>query len=100
MSNYFPNADRKVRLGRPTRYPWDEWTDGKERVLKEGDDFTCMAESFVLLARRTARVRGLELAVSTIRVTEHTGVRDIQVNGGTTSLAFGTFVLLKFGHEV
>jgi len=84
---YFPNEDRKVPLGRPTRYPWDEWTDGEERILREGDDFTCMAESFVLLARRTARVRGLTVSVSTLKVTE-----------SHAALAPGTYVILKFGH--
>jgi hypothetical protein len=52
------------KLGRPEKYPWSEWTDGTERVLLEGEDFDCTAESFVILVRRTARVRKLMVSVS------------------------------------
>jgi len=96
---YFPNADRKVRLGRPTSYPWDEWTDGQERLFREGEDFTSMAESFVLLVRRTARVRGLSVVVSTITVHSRSAPQQIDVNGQPTWMQpGGTYVLVKFGH--
>lgn len=26
--------------GRPAKYPWDEWTNGKRHVLKQGEHFT------------------------------------------------------------
>jgi len=52
------------RLGRPAKYDWDTLTDGGERVLKEGDDFDCTAESMVILIRRTAKVRRLAVNVS------------------------------------
>jgi hypothetical protein len=95
--NYFPNEGRKVPLGRPTRYPWKEWIEGPERVLKEGADFSCMAESFVLLARRTARVRGLEVVISTVTVSKTAVPLPIQVNGEDVVLEpGGTYVILKF----
>lgn len=95
--NYFPNSERKIPLGRPTRYPWDQWTDGSERVLREGEDFKCMAESFVLLARRTARVRDLHVVASTTKVPKSGPPMKINVNGQEAELQpGGTYVLLKF----
>jgi hypothetical protein len=99
---HFPNKNRKVPLGRPTLYPWDEWTDGQERILKEGDDFKCMAESFVLLVRRTAKVRDLEATVSTMTISD-TSQRPfcLQVNGANVELEIGaTYVLFKFQPKV
>jgi hypothetical protein len=94
---YFPNSLRKIRLGRPATYPWDEWTDGRERLLREGQEFTCMAESFVLLARRTARVRGLHVVASTTTVPANAGPLMIRVDSMPTWLQpGGTYVLLKF----
>jgi hypothetical protein len=101
---YFPNSSRRIRLGRPTSYPWDDWTDGQERVLREGKDFKCMAESFVILARRTAKVRGLHVTVSTATVpAEASGahVLEVCINGNETVRLEpgGTYVLLKFAPE-
>jgi hypothetical protein len=94
---YFPNSSRKIRLGRPMTYPWDEWTDGEERVLIEGDDFSCMAESFVLLARRTAKVRGLHAVVSAMTVARGAEALPIMINGQQLYLSGGhTYVILKF----
>jgi hypothetical protein len=97
MANYYPNSDRSVPLGRPSKYDWNTWTDGEERYLEEGKDFKSMAESFILLARRTARVRGLHVSASIIVVPE---------NGPTTDAAIAhnlepgkTYVALKFTRE-
>jgi hypothetical protein len=51
------------KLGRPTKYNWDEIADGATHVLEEGKDFDCTAESFVILVRRTARVRHQAVSV-------------------------------------
>lgn len=101
MTNYYPNKDRTVRLGRPPAYPWKEWTDGTERLLVEGKDFRCMAESFALLARRTARVRGLHVTVSTIAVPKSAKTPlEVKVNDEPQNLQPGnTYVLLKFERE-
>lgn len=32
------------RKPRATRHPWDEWTDGKVRVIKRGEDFSGKVE--------------------------------------------------------
>jgi hypothetical protein len=57
-------TQRLVPLGRPAKYPWEEWTNGEEWTLKEGVHFECTAESFYVLLRRTARVHGLEVSAS------------------------------------
>jgi hypothetical protein len=94
---YFPNAERKIPLGRPARYPWNLWTDGTERLLVEGVDFACMAESFVLLARRTASVRGLKAHVSRHVLTERAKPETIEINDQEVRLEPGnTYVVLKF----
>jgi hypothetical protein len=65
------------RLGRPEKYPWATWIDGAERLLLEGEDFDCTAESFVILVRRTARVRHLGVSVS--RATSAVGSPAVRV---------------------
>jgi hypothetical protein len=65
------------RLGRPEKYPWSDWTDGTERILLESEDFDCTAESFVILVRRTARVK--KLAVSVSRTTVDDGTPAVRV---------------------
>ena len=98
--NYFPNRNRKVRLGRPSSYPWDEWTDGQERLLREGEDFTSMAESFTALCRRTARVRGLQVAISMKTVPNNASPEQVEVNGEQKWLQpGGTYVIVQFIKE-
>ena len=100
MASYFPNKDRKVPLGRPARYPWNEWTDGKERLLREGQDFFSMAESFVLLCRRTARVRDLRVSVSTTKVPDNASPQSVMIEGEQQWLQpGGTYVIVKFTKE-
>jgi len=101
MMAYFPNGARKIRLGRPAKYDWDKWTDGQERVLKEGVDFKSMAESFMLLARRTARVRDLHVTVSTTTVPKGATPLEFCINDNETVRLEpgGTYVMLKFSPE-
>ena len=100
MTGYYPNSDRRVPLGRPKSYPWDEWADGKERVLEEGQDFKSMAESFVMLARRTARIRGKKLVASTTSLPGGGKALEVEVEGEKTLLLPGkTYVMLKFVSE-
>jgi len=60
-----------------------------------------MAESFALLARRTARVRGLHVTVSTIAVPKSAKTPlEVKVNDEPQNLQPGnTYVLLKFERE-
>lgn len=41
--------------GRPPKYPWPDWTDGKPRRLKQGEDFDATLESFRTMVHRKAR---------------------------------------------
>ena len=55
---------------RARRYPWQEWLDGKPRVLTQGEDFTV---SLVAMQRhfvRMARERGLQGYTRVISPTE------------------------------
>jgi len=55
---------------RARRYPWQEWLDGKPRVLTRGEDFTV---SLVAMQRhfvRMARERGLQGYTRVISPTE------------------------------
>lgn len=53
------------RRGPKTRYPWDQWLDGKIRRLDQGKgkDFQCSVTSMVDLVRKTARKRGVSVTV-------------------------------------
>jgi hypothetical protein len=42
---------------RTTKYPWDEWLDGKPRRLKKGEDFTINSASFVNVCHVSAKTR-------------------------------------------
>lgn len=39
-------------------YPWDEWLDGNEHVLRQGEDFDCQPRSMIVAIQRAARHRG------------------------------------------
>lgn len=41
--NQWPDITRV----RTSRYPWDTWTDGQIRSVKEGEDFTSSLKTFV-----------------------------------------------------
>jgi hypothetical protein len=66
-------------LGRPPKYDWRSWTDGKEYFLLEGVDFDCSAESFTILVRRTARSKSLAVTVSRISITDRTATQEYPV---------------------
>lgn len=51
-------------LGRPPIYPWDEWTDGQIRELRQGVHFHSQATSFRTLVHRTAKDYGLKAKTS------------------------------------
>lgn len=66
---------RNPKLGRPAKYDWELFTNGETHVLREGVDFECTAESFVILVRRTARVRRIAVDVSRLTEDGHSLVR-------------------------
>jgi hypothetical protein len=55
---------------RRRRYPWDEWLDGKPRVLTQGEDFTVSLVAMQRHFARTAKERGLQGHTRIISATE------------------------------
>lgn len=47
------------RIGRPARYPWDEWCDGQIRRIRRHSDFDVECDSMQHYIWTTARRRGL-----------------------------------------
>lgn len=45
------------------RYPWAEWTDGKIRELKHGEDFQCKPSTMATMVRGYAKKNGLTARV-------------------------------------
>jgi hypothetical protein len=56
----------RAQVGRPPKYQWEALMDGKEHCMTEDVDFDCMASSFGVLVRRTAKVYGREVSVSVV----------------------------------
>jgi len=68
-------AELAVRRGRPTKYPWDDWTDGQWRTFKRGTpeqcelpaedpdhaDFAVDIETFRVNASEIAKPRNLKV---------------------------------------
>ena len=49
------------KFGRPERYPWKRWTDGKVRRAMKGRDFACSVHGFVGTAHSYAKRNGLKV---------------------------------------
>lgn len=48
-----------ISKGRPPKYQWEDWTDGKPRRLYQGGDFDATLESFRTMVHRKARDIGM-----------------------------------------
>lgn len=59
MSSVIEEFPAKHR-GRPNKYDWDLYMDGKNWKCVQGQDFHVSAVSFRALVHRTARTRGLK----------------------------------------
>jgi hypothetical protein len=57
----------RARGGRPSKYPYDEWLDGRPWVLLHGEDFRCGTRSMEGILRRQARLRHGTLETRTLR---------------------------------
>jgi hypothetical protein len=55
---------------RRRRYPWQEWLDGKARVLTQGEDFTISLVAMQRHFTRTAKEQGLRGQTRIISPTE------------------------------
>jgi hypothetical protein len=53
------------RKGRPPKYPWEEWTDGRSRRLRRGEDFDADLVSFRTMVHRKARDLGSNIGAYT-----------------------------------
>lgn len=51
----------KKRPGRPPKYPWERWLDGRAKTLTQGKDFDGKTTSVRLMLLQHARTRGLEV---------------------------------------
>jgi hypothetical protein len=47
--------------GRPAKYPWDEWLDGRIWVLRRGEDFACDVETIRSGAKKRLRKKGMTI---------------------------------------
>ena len=63
--------DALPAAARRTRYPWDEWTDGRPRRLLPGRDFFTTVRGM----RSTVQTRAKALDMAVAMVTEHDGRR-------------------------
>lgn len=52
---------RKGQLGRPAKYRWDEFLDGRVRRFDKGVDFECAADGFRRSLYSAARARGIKV---------------------------------------
>ena len=50
--------------GRPEKYPWNEWFDGKTRRLQRGVDFSNHPGNFRMTVYQAARRRGVVVQTS------------------------------------
>jgi len=51
----------------PSRYPWDQWANGEQWKLKQGEDFHVGTKSFRGAAWQHARSNNLGLSTSVVR---------------------------------
>jgi hypothetical protein len=63
MSKVIQELPRIRRRGRPTKYPWGEWTDGKPRSIVQGEDFNL--EPRVMVSALHTHATTHDLAVET-----------------------------------
>lgn len=59
-----PDESAKLKRGRPTKYPWTRWTNGRTWVAVKGEDYTIDTYVFQIGLHLHARNHGM--TVSTI----------------------------------
>jgi len=58
---------RKRPVGRPPKYPWDQWFDGREWVLRQGKEFSlCTARRMAAVVYIIAERRGVKVRVNAL----------------------------------
>lgn len=51
----------EMPAGTKAEYPWDQWFDGRIRLLEQGIDFTVSAKSMQLQAHQRSRIDGVRI---------------------------------------
>ncbi len=51
----------KTGSGKRSRYPWNEWTDGRTHKTVRGTDYTCQTASFLSTLRWKATSKQLKV---------------------------------------
>lgn len=69
MAKTVPDFEFRGR-GRPSIYPWDEWTDGQKRVLVQGKDFDRPVDGFRAYMYAWAKRHEKKVSTSLISETE------------------------------
>ena len=78
MANILEEMPKIVRVGggrKGSKYPLEEWFDGKVRELVQGEDFDCTAESLINSLHTRAAKQGLK-------------VRTVKTDNGFALVAF------------
>lgn len=70
MAKQLDEFPEGLRVGRPSKYKWDIWLNGKVWALDAGEDFDVAVESFRMTAKSAAKTRGG--ALKTARMGEKT----------------------------
>lgn len=80
LAREWSNRDHPAsRVGRPAKYPWDEWMDGGHHTALAGRDFHLSVDKF----RQTLRAKGYHAGM-----TVTTAVDKIRLNGPTGPVQF------------
>lgn len=64
MAKQLDEFPEGLRVGRPNKYDWNSWLDGKVWLLEAGTDFDVSPESFRMTAKSAAKSRGGSLKVA------------------------------------
>ena len=49
--------------GRPSKYDWGKWTDGRAWEIKQGKDFTCSCDTVAMTIYQRARREGCKVTI-------------------------------------
>lgn len=76
------------RAGRPPKYPWEEWFDGKRRILVQGEDYDADSpKSFRSTVYSAATRLNVEVATKIIKGELHVqAVTPVKKANGTKSV--------------
>ena len=62
--------DFKRKGSGKSKYPWEEWTDGKCRCFTNPEDFSLKAEGFRSMMHTRAKIKKMKVRCSVVSPTE------------------------------